>query len=102
MRLSKVLVFVFLFIFVGNSVALAASDPYYKKQWYLQEIRAEEAWSVSKGSAAIVVAIIDTGVDLDNPDIKDNVWVNADEVAGNGIDDDKNGYVGKMFDRILN
>jgi hypothetical protein len=93
MRLSKVLVFVFLFIFVGNSVALAASDPYYKKQWYLQEIRAEEAWSVSKGSAAIVVAIIDTGVDLDNPDIKDNVWVNADEVAGNGIDDDKNGYV---------
>ena len=93
MRLCKVLIFVFLFIFVGNSVALAASDPYYKKQWYLQEIRADEAWTVSKGSAAVVVAIIDTGVDLDNPDIKDNVWVNADEIAGNGIDDDHNGYI---------
>ncbi|MDP6909084.1 MAG: S8 family peptidase, partial [Flavobacteriales bacterium] len=41
----------------------------------------------------VVVAIIDSGVDIDHEDLKDNIWVNENEVAGNGIDDDENGYV---------
>ena len=41
----------------------------------------------------IVVAILDSGVDLDHEDLMDNIWVNLDEIPGNGIDDDGNGYV---------
>lgn len=41
----------------------------------------------------VTVAILDSGVDTDHEDLKDNIWVNEDEIPGNGIDDDKNGYV---------
>lgn len=41
----------------------------------------------------VVVAILDSGVDIDHEDLKDNIWVNPKEIPGNGIDDDKNGYV---------
>ena len=40
-----------------------------------------------------VAAIIDTGVDLDHPDLSDNIWVNADEIPGDGIDNDHNGFI---------
>lgn len=40
----------------------------------------------------VVVAILDSGVDIDHPDLADNIWTNSDEVAGNGVDDDGNGY----------
>jgi subtilisin family serine protease len=41
----------------------------------------------------VVVAVIDSGVEVDHPDLKDVIWVNADEIPGNGIDDDNNGYI---------
>ncbi len=41
----------------------------------------------------VIVAIIDSGVDIEHEDLYANVWVNADEIPGNGIDDDKNGYI---------
>lgn len=41
----------------------------------------------------VIVGILDSGVDTDHEDLKDNIWVNEDEIPGNGIDDDKNGYV---------
>lgn len=47
----------------------------------------------NKPSKTVIVAIIDSGVDTDHEDIKDNVWINEDEIPNNGIDDDKNGYV---------
>ncbi len=56
------------------------------------DIDAPEAWEVTEGEPQIVVAVVDTGVDLSHPDLTPNLWVNADEVA-NGIDDDANGYV---------
>jgi hypothetical protein len=40
-----------------------------------------------------VVAVIDGGIDVDHLDLKNNIWVNADEVPDNGVDDDRNGYV---------
>ncbi|MFA5856792.1 MAG: S8 family serine peptidase [Candidatus Pacearchaeota archaeon] len=52
-----------------------------------------EAWDLSKGSNEIIVAVIDSGVDYNHPDLKNNIWINLDEIANNSIDDDLNGYI---------
>ena len=44
-------------------------------------------------SSTVVVAVIDSGIDIEHEDLKDNIWVNLDEIPDNGIDDDKNGYI---------
>lgn len=74
-------------------LALQPADPEFRNQDFLQLINAPDAWNISWGSADIVVAVIDSGVDIFNPDLKDNIWVNRDEVPNNGIDDDHNGYI---------
>ena len=57
------------------------------------DIDVPEAWDVSKGSKDVVVAVLDTGIDLTHPDLVANIWTNPGEIAGNRIDDDRNGYV---------
>ena len=57
------------------------------------DIRATDAWSVLTGDPNFVVAIIDSGTLLTHPDLAPNAWTNAGEIAGNGIDDDANGYI---------
>jgi subtilisin family serine protease len=74
--------------------ALAATDPMLDEQWALTEpaaTGAPEAWTQSRGDG-VVVAVLDSGVQLDHPDLAQNLWRNADEVPGNGVDDDHNGY----------
>ncbi|UEM25318.1 S8 family serine peptidase (plasmid) [Skermanella mucosa] len=56
------------------------------------DIDAPEAWDQETGSGT-VVAVIDTGIELPHPDLDDNIWSNPGEIAGNGVDDDGNGYV---------
>jgi ELWxxDGT repeat protein len=61
------------------------------------DIDAPEAWEYTTGSSDIVIASIDTGVDYTHPDLAANMWVNPGEVAGNGIDDDHNGYIDDIY-----
>jgi subtilisin family serine protease len=69
------------------------NDPDFPDQYAHQLIQMEDAWEIETGSRDIIVAVIDTGVDVNHPDLKDNIWVNEAEIPDNKIDDDGNGYV---------
>lgn len=73
--------------------ALTSNDPLYSKQLYLPFINIEKAWDYQTGSKDVIVAVIDTGVDINHPDLFENIWQNSDEINGDGIDNDGNGYV---------
>ncbi len=79
-------------------------DPLYASQWALHntgqtggtagaDTSAHEAWSRTTGSKDVVVAVVDTGIDWQHADLRANIWTNAKEIPGNGIDDDGDGYV---------
>lgn len=69
---------------------VVSHEPAFSQQWALRLIDWEEYKPKSK---KLVVAVIDTGIDANHPDIKGNLWVNSKEIPGNGVDDDKNGCV---------
>ena len=69
------------------------NDPDYGKLWGMASIKAPAAWNTTKGSKSVIVAVIDTGIDLDHPDLVNNLWTNPGEVRGDGIDNDGNGYI---------
>jgi serine protease len=86
----------------------APNDTYYYLQWGMDntgstiqgnagvagaDVDAEEAWDTITQASSVKVAIIDTGTDWDHPDLAANIWTNPGEVAGNGVDDDNNGYI---------
>jgi subtilisin family serine protease len=62
------------------------------------DIRFVGAWGLARPSTnPVIVAIIDTGVDYTHPDLAGNMWTNAGEIPGNGMDDDGNGYVDDYY-----
>jgi len=72
------------------------NDPSYAvyQAAYYDIIQAPQAWDYIKGEQGnIVVAVVDGGTDYDHPDLAANFWVNSDEIAGNKIDDDSNGFI---------
>jgi subtilisin family serine protease len=78
--------------------AVTPNDPYMSQLWGMSQasdidIDADDAWIMTTGSSSQVVAVIDTGVDYNHPDLQQNMWVNPNEIAGNGLDDDGNGYI---------
>ena len=90
------------------SAHLLPNDPDFTQLWGLHnigqtggltgaDIDAPEAWDVTTGNSNVVVAVIDTGVDYTHEDLAANMWVNAGEIAGNGIDDDGNGYIDDVY-----
>lgn len=83
-------------------IAVVPNDPYYSSSgswgqsfddlYGLHIIDAAESWDINTGAQNIIVAVIDSGLDYNHPDIQGNVWLNqADPI--NGVDDDNNGYV---------
>jgi subtilisin family serine protease len=81
-----------------NSLTRRRPNDLNRRQWGLDnsrgtDIDAPEAWSKTTGSRGPIIAVIDTGVDVNHPDLQANLWVNPREVPNNGRDDDGNGVV---------
>jgi len=73
-------------------------DPYYPQLWGMAKINAPAAWDTSTGSGEVVIAVIDSGIDINHSDLKGNLWVNVAELNGSkGVDDDGNGYVDDLY-----
>jgi subtilisin family serine protease len=84
----------------GLAVSKAAGDSPYEdvpklggNNWGADLIKAPTVWNNGHTGQGIIVAVIDTGVDYNHEDLKNNIWINTKEIAGNGIDDDGNGYI---------
>lgn len=81
-----------------HSNAFPVGDPGYRQQWGLNnqndvDIDAPEAWSIAVTAEPVVVAVIDTGIDVNQPDLRGRLWTNPGEIPDNGLDDDRNGYI---------
>ena len=92
----------------------APTDPLYIQTWGLSnvgqadpknqvgvagiDINAERAWEIQTGTREKIIAVIDTGIDYNHPDLVDNMWKNEAEAAGKaGVDDDNNGVVDDIY-----
>ncbi|WP_264792299.1 S8 family peptidase [Aureispira anguillae] len=92
---------------VAHSLFVNAQDQA-PENWYNLDMGTDKVQGVStekaykellkdKQSSTVVVAIIDSGIDEEHEDLKDVMWINKGEIAGNGIDDDKNGYIDDIY-----
>jgi subtilisin family serine protease len=97
-----VLIFLVLLISLGASAQKKGKNPL--MNWYNKDLTKDKTFGVStekaykellsgKTAKPVIVAIIDGGTDINHEDLKNVLWVNEDEIPGNGIDDDKNGYI---------
>ncbi|MEE2907733.1 MAG: S8 family peptidase [Planctomycetota bacterium] len=73
------------------------NDPLYSDLCGMEAVNAPAAWDNHTGDQSFVIAIIDTGIDYNHQDIAGNMWTNTGEIAGNGQDDDGNGYVDDYY-----
>jgi subtilisin family serine protease len=73
--------------------AVVPNDERYFTLWGMPIIGAPLAWNVTTGSSGVLVAVVDTGIDISHPDLAPNIWTNADEIPNDGLDNDGNGYV---------
>jgi cell wall-associated protease len=104
-RILYVIFSVFLSVSSFAQLALTEKKP---NDWFLRDpeqdslqgVSAERAYETllkGKPSRPVIVAVIDSGIDIDHEDLKSVIWVNEKEIPGNGLDDDKNGYIDDVY-----
>jgi thermitase len=91
-----------------NSTLITPTDANFNKQWGLfnngtmtgigdvlpdADVDMELAWNIETGDPNMIIAVSDSGLKMNHPDIASRIWVNSSEIAGNGTDDDNNGYI---------
>lgn len=83
------------------STCSVPNDQYFNNLWGMKSgtggIDAVSAWDKTTGSSNVIVAVLDTGVEISHPDLTNNLWVNTGEIWGNNIDDDHNGYIDDYY-----
>ena len=97
---------------ISSQSRATMGDPFFHKQWYLvndgtmftkgeviksvkdADLQCEKAWELSTGDESVVVAVLDEGIFIEHPDLKDAIWCNDDEIYRSDKDNDANGYVG--------
>ncbi|MCO5797318.1 MAG: S8 family serine peptidase [Dolichospermum sp. LBC05a] len=90
--------------YIVTKAVTIPNDPGFGQLWGLNntgqnggtpdaDIDAPEAWDIQTGNPNLVIGVIDTGVDYNHPDLVGNIWTNPGEIAGDGIDNDNNGYI---------
>jgi subtilisin family serine protease len=95
-KLKNLLVFTFMFLmFTVNAqeVNKKIVNWYNGKKYGMETDKAYKKVLSKKTPTKVIVAVIDSGVDIEHEDLKDIIWTNEDEIPNNGIDDDNNGYV---------
>jgi hypothetical protein len=92
---------------LGGAQEVVPNDEYYYRQWGLHndgtfpagwavagcDMDMQNAWEIEQGDSSIIVGILDTGVKFDHPELAGRTWINYNEISGNLIDDDANGYI---------
>ena len=88
----------------GDVKELIPNDPLYGSQYHHPLIQSDDAWDITLGDSSVIIGVTDDGVDLDHEDLAANIWINAGETPGDGIDNDSNGYVDDVngFDFVFN
>lgn len=94
-------------LYVSAQKLFTPNDPLFSSQWHLNntgsnsgisgalagaDVKAPAAWDISTGNG-VTIAVVDSGIQLNHPDLAANIFVNSGEIPGNGLDDDGNGYV---------
>ncbi len=75
-----------------SAAAVVPNDPYYRSQPHLQQIGADKAWNLVTGNTSIKIAVLDSGVDLDHPDLQDNLLPGVNLLAVGRPPEDDNGH----------
>jgi subtilisin family serine protease len=75
-----------------NTFHVTPNDPWYSMQ-QMNLVSLPDAWNYTTGSSTIIVAVVDSGILRDHPDLQGNIYFNPNEIPDNGIDDDNNGYI---------
>jgi thermitase len=76
---------------------ITPDDPGWLNQWGPAKIQAPPAWGVVTDTSHIVIAIVDSGIQLNHEDLASKVWTNSAEIPNNGVDDDNNGQIDDLY-----